>query len=209
MAILTTDLPQPQQLPWTLNPKLTEIIVALNSVTQAITDGTIGGTGGLDVEGIRDTIGNALVPGTNIAIVIDDLGNIITISTSATVNSTDAQLRARSSHTGTQLASTISDSTALGRSVLSAGDAAAARALLGAGTSVLALGLTASTAKAGDYAPTLADLPAGSTVTVAGATRTSTRTDLRYIFVNAADVPVVTSPSLAGMYNGDIQIKTA
>lgn len=191
MPILTTDLPQPQQVPWSLNPKLIEIIGVLNGVSQAITDGTIGGAGGLDVEGIRDTIGNALVQGTNITIAVDDLGNTITFSTPATVNATDALLRGRATHTGTQLAATISDSTVVGRSILNAADAAAARAVIGVSASGLA------------------DLPAGSTITVAGATRTSARTDLRYIFVNATDVPIVVPPSLAGMYNGDVQIKTA
>lgn len=48
----------------------------------------------------------------------------------------------------------ISDSTAVGRSVVTAADAAAARAAIGAGTSNLAIGTTSTTAKAGNYAPT-------------------------------------------------------
>jgi hypothetical protein len=49
----------------------------------------------------------------------------------------------------------ISDSTAVGRSVLTAADAAAARAAIGAGTgtSDLVIGTTSTTAKAGDYQP--------------------------------------------------------
>ena len=54
----------------------------------------------------------------------------------------------------THTASQISDSTATGRSVLTASDAAVARTAIGAGTSNLALGSTGSTAKAGDYTPT-------------------------------------------------------
>ncbi len=52
-------------------------------------------------------------------------------------------------------ATTISDSTTVGRSVLTALTAAAARAAIGAGTgnSNLVLGTTAGTAKAGDYQP--------------------------------------------------------
>jgi len=53
-------------------------------------------------------------------------------------------------------AANISDSTAVGRSVVTAVDASAARTAIGAGTSNLALGTTSSTAKAGDYAPTTA-----------------------------------------------------
>lgn len=56
----------------------------------------------------------------------------------------------------------ITGATAVGKSVLTAADAAAARVAMGAGTSSLALGTTSTTAKAGDYAP-----PAAST-SVAG-----------------------------------------
>ncbi|MNU33603.1 hypothetical protein D3C71_221660 [compost metagenome] len=47
----------------------------------------------------------------------------------------------------------ITDSTAVGRAVLTAASQAAARTAIGAGTSSLVLGTTAGTAKAGDYAP--------------------------------------------------------
>lgn len=53
----------------------------------------------------------------------------------------------------TKTASQISDSTTVGRSVITAVDAPAARTAIGAGTSNLALGTTSTTAKAGDYAP--------------------------------------------------------
>lgn len=49
-----------------------------------------------------------------------------------------------------------------GLSVLEAASQAAARAAIGAGTSDLALGTTASTAKAGNYAPTKADVGLGN-----------------------------------------------
>ncbi|HWT63346.1 MAG TPA: hypothetical protein VN150_12280 [Ochrobactrum sp.] len=52
----------------------------------------------------------------------------------------------------------ISDATTLGRSVMTAADQAAARTAIGAGTSNLALGTTASTAKAGNYTPTSAEV---------------------------------------------------
>lgn len=50
-------------------------------------------------------------------------------------------------------AANISDATAVGRSVLTAVDAAAARTAIGAGTSNLAIGTTSTTAKAGNYVP--------------------------------------------------------
>lgn len=69
---------------------------------------------------------------------------------------------AAASHTHT--ASAISDSTAVGRSVLTAVDAPAARTAIGAGTSNLVIGTTASTAKAGDYQPTAANISDSTTV---------------------------------------------
>ena len=64
------------------------------------------------------------------------------------------------SHTASQ----VSDSTAVGRSVLTATDAAAARTAIGAGTSSLALGTTGATAKAGDYQPAAANISDATTV---------------------------------------------
>lgn len=55
-------------------------------------------------------------------------------------------------------AADITDSTAVGRSVLTATDAAAARGAIGAGTSNLVIGVTSTTAKAGDYTPTAAEI---------------------------------------------------
>lgn len=63
-------------------------------------------------------------------------------------NITDVSGKADTVHTHT--ASQISDSTATGRSVLTAADAAAARTAIGAGTSNLALGTTGTTAMAGN-----------------------------------------------------------
>jgi hypothetical protein len=58
----------------------------------------------------------------------------------------------------TQAASTISDSTTVGRAVLTAVDAAAGRTALGAGTSSLTLGSTGSTAAAGNHGHAQADV---------------------------------------------------
>lgn len=77
------------------------------------------------------------------------------------------------SHTAAQ----ISDSTATGRSVLTAADAAAARTAIGAGTSNLALGTTASTAKAGNYSPPAATTTAQGVVELATTAEATTGTD--------------------------------
>ena len=59
------------------------------------------------------------------------------IATAATANSTDAQLRDRSTHTGSQLASTISDFAATVRGTLLAGYAAGTNAVIAATDSIL------------------------------------------------------------------------
>lgn len=82
----------------------------------------------------------------------------------------------------------ITDSSTVGRAVLTAADAATARTAIGAGTSSLVLGSTAATAKAGDYVPAWGDVtgkPAtfpptiGSTASTAVAGNDSRLTDSR------------------------------
>lgn len=99
----------------------------------------------------------------------------------------------------------VSDSTSVGRSVLTASSAANARSAIGAGTSNLALGTTSSTAKAGDYKPSLADQPAGTTLTVrwngsAWPTRPTSRTDVTVFWVGSEVHP-------DGALAGDLHFK--
>ncbi len=68
--------------------------------------------------------------------------------------------KANISHT--HLAMDITDSTTIGRSIITAADATAVRNAIGAGTSNLAIGTTSSTAKAGDYIPTKSDINLGN-----------------------------------------------
>lgn len=71
-------------------------------ITITATGGGTGGGGGTDPEIVRDVIGSAIVAGTLIQVLVNDAGDTITISTLATQNSTDPELRDRSTHTGTQ-----------------------------------------------------------------------------------------------------------
>jgi hypothetical protein len=88
------------------------------------------------------------------------LGSVDNTSDAAKPISTAAQtaLDGKATLSHTHPSSSISDSTATGRSVLTATDAAAARTAIGAGTSSLVLGTSSATAKAGDYAPTKTDV---------------------------------------------------
>ena len=89
--------------------------------------------------------------------------------TTALVVTTDLRLSdSRTPTTHTHPAAQISDATTVGRAVLTAADAAGARAAIGAGTSSLVLGTTAGTAKPGDWAPDLSGLVPVSLVDAKG-----------------------------------------
>lgn len=79
--------------------------VTYNDANNTLTLSLGGGSG--DPEAIRDAIGAALIPLGLMYVLIDDAGETISIGTQATQNSTDAQLRDRSTHTGMQPISTI------------------------------------------------------------------------------------------------------
>lgn len=70
----------------------------------------------------------------------------------------------------------ITDATATGRNLITAATQAAARTAIGAGTSSLALGTTASTAKAGNYAPAWDEVTGKPAVIAAGADAAAART---------------------------------
>lgn len=85
-----------------------------------------GGGGGLTAEDVQDIVGALIVPGTGLSVTYNDAGNSLTIglagesyttaektklagiAAGATANATDAALRDRTSHTGTQAISTVS-----------------------------------------------------------------------------------------------------
>lgn len=101
---------------------------------------------------------------------------------------------APASHTHT--AANISDSTTVGRSVITAADAAAARTAIGAGTSNLAIGTTASTAMAGNKTFTKADVGLGSVDNTSDANKpvsTAQQTALNAKVTNGAGITEVRS----------------
>ena len=94
--------------------------------TLSLTASGGGGGGSLTQEQVEDMVGSLVVQGTGISVVYDDTNNRLTIAltgesyttaeknklagiaTGATANATDAALRDRTSHTGTQAIATVS-----------------------------------------------------------------------------------------------------
>lgn len=93
----------------------------------------------------------------------------------------------------------ISDSTATGRAVLAAVDAAAARTAIGAGTSNLVIGTTASTAKAGNYAPPTATETVQGVSELATVAETTAGTDATRV-VTPAGLKAVTNGLAASVH---------
>lgn len=90
-------------------------------------------------------------------------------------------------------AADISNASTVGRNVLTAVDAAAARTAIGAGTSNLALGTTASTAKAGNYQPTAANISDATAVgrsVLTAATAAAARTALDVLSPSEVDTRI-------------------
>lgn len=99
------------------------------------------------------------------------------VEAGATANSSDATLLARANHTGTQPASTISDSTTAGRALLTAADASAQRTALGLGSLATQSGTfsgTSSGTNTGDQTITLTGDVTGSGTGSFAATLAST-----------------------------------
>lgn len=72
----------------------------------------------------------------------------------------------------------ITDATTVGKAVLTATDATAARTAIGAGTSNLAIGTTATTALAGNTAiPSAYTLPAATTAAIGGVKKMAAQID--------------------------------
>ena len=116
--------------------------------------------------------------GTEFKAVRATLGSLTSLSTTEKGSLVGAinEIAATVEAGGNITAAAITDSTVVGRAVLKAVDADAARTAIGAGTSNLALGTTASTAKAGDYAPSWTEVTAKPTVIAAGNTQAEART---------------------------------
>lgn len=116
--------------------------------------------------------------GTEFKAVRTSLGSLSSLSTTEKSSLVAAlnEVYAGVSAGGTILADAITDATTIGKSVLRATDASAARSAIGAGTSNLAIGTTASTAKAGNYTPSWADVTGKPSVIAAGADAAAART---------------------------------
>lgn len=140
------------------------------------------------------TLTNKTISGSN--------NTFLNIPESAVTNlATDLAGKANVSHMHT--ASQISDSTAIGQSVLTAVDGAAARAAIGAGTSNLAIGTTSNTAKAGDYVPVWTEIASrptsfapsdGGTAGLINDSQSSTRAALDSLYTVPTEVRTGAAP---------------
>lgn len=86
----------------------TGVTVNYNDAANTLTISGLGDSSAT-AETIRDTIGIALAGTGLISVTANDALDTITITTTATANDTDANLKNRANHTGTQSADTITD----------------------------------------------------------------------------------------------------
>jgi hypothetical protein len=111
--------------------------------------------------------------------------------------------------------SQIADSTSTGRQLLTASSGATARAAIGAGSSDLTIGTTATTAKAGNYQPAWDDVSAKPAVLASGATQAAARTaiaaaaagantDITSITGSAATLTTARNIALTGAATGTV-----
>lgn len=151
--------------------------------------------------------------GTEFKAVRTSIGSLTSLSTTnkASLVSAINEVYATVSSGGTILADAITDATTTGKSVLRATDAAAARTAIGAGTSNLAIGTTASTAKAGNYVPAWADVTSKPAVIAAGADAAAARTAIGAGTSNLT-IGTTASTAKAGNYTptwGEVSAKPA
>jgi hypothetical protein len=184
--------------------------------TLTITNTGTSGPGGVDPEGVRDVVGAALSGVGLITVNVNDPGDVITISTNATQNSTDAQLRDRSTHTGlTPLAAMGTGTPASGRYVDGGTQAWTDLPTGSGGTTTDASLLTTGTlppARIGNASIVDAKLASGTALTPAERTKltgiapgaTANRTDAATDALLAEKAPLA-SPALTGTptVNGD------
>ena len=100
-------------------------------------------------------------------------------------------------------ADSITDATTLGKALMRAADAAAARSAIGAGTSDLVIGTTGATAKAGDYQPAAANISDATSagralLTAADATAQRTALDVQSV----SDTATAISNAVAALVDG-------
>lgn len=135
------------------------------------------GTGGsTTVQTVNGQVGDVIIGKTDVG--LGNVNNTADIDKPiSTLTQTALNGKAATSHTHTS--ANISDSTTVGRSVLMAVSAAAARSAIGAGTgsSDLVIGTTGTTAKAGNYVPTWTEITSKPT-TFTPATHTHVIADI-------------------------------
>lgn len=219
-----------------INLRTVVLTASIPAPVPVLIRGVAGGIAELDADGdVTDAAGAKVLPSsgtaltsyaTQVAPLVDYPATFppaIGATASTAVAGNDARLtNARTPTAHTHLAADVSNSTATGRALITATDAAAARTAIGAGTSSLAIGTTGTTAAAGNdsrlsdaRAPLnhsaatitsglldIARVPAGTIVESTSTTvRPTARTDVHVYFSTATD------PS-AAMLTGDKWLRT-
>ena len=140
--------------------------------------------------------------GTEFKSVRNSLGVLTSLSTTEKSSLVGAinEVYATVASGGTILADAITDATTVGKSVLRATDAATARSVIGAGTSNLVIGTTASTAKAGNYTPSWGDVSGKPAVIAAGTTEAAARTAISVS--STAEMNSAISAAVNGIVDG-------
>lgn len=118
--------------------------------------------------------------GTEFKSVRASIGTLASLSTTEKASLVGAinEIKAGVEAGGNITADAITDATAVGKSVLKAANAGAARTAIGAGTSNLVVGTAATDAKAGNYIPTWGEVSGKPVVIASGADQAAARTSI-------------------------------
>lgn len=159
------------------------------------------GTGGsTTVQTVNGQVGDVIIGKADVG-----LGNVNNVADLDKPISTltQAALDAKAPLSHTHTAANISDSTTVGRSLIVATDAAAARSAIGAGTgsSNLVIGTTSTTAKAGDYVPAWSEITSKPS-TFAPSAHTHATSEITNLDTALAAKAPLASPAFTGTVTG-------
>lgn len=139
--------------------------------------------------------------GTEFKSIRGSLGNLASLTTveKGTLVGAINEIRATVASGGTIVVDAITDASTIGKTILKAADGPTIRAAIGAGTSSLQIGSSASTAKAGNYVPSWGEVSGKPAVIASGADANAARTSIGAGTSNLA-IGTTSSTAKAGDY---------